>query len=236
MRIYSEIKKYLLFLVGFFCLIIAAHIVLLYLYHDAQKYPLPGGTINIGMAGKTPDLNILHFDTKIENDPNDTVLRFVYRGLLRFSPTDKKIIPDLATCTTDTFPVVRCTLNQNALWSDGASMKTEDILATYALFREKAVNEYTRSQLGLIEVSEDTGDVIFRFKTRDATSIEALFLPILRKKDIADDWTGTLKEILSFSGPYVYTTKQEKKETVFLTRNPYYTHTNRPFYFDQVRF
>jgi len=236
MRIYSEIKKYLLFLVGFFCLLIAAHIVLLYFYHDAQKYPLPGGTINIGMVGKTPDLNVLHFDTKIENDPNDTILRFVYRGLLRFSPTDKKIIPDLATCSTDTFPVVRCTLNQNALWSDGTSMKVEDILATYAFYREKAVNEYTRSQLGLIEVSEDTGDIIFRFKTRDATSLEALFLPIVRKKDITDDWTGDLKETLSFSGPYVYINKKEKKETVFLARNPYYIHTNRPFYFDQVRF
>ena len=86
MSIYSEIKKYLLFLVGFFCLVLAGHIVLLYIYNDAEAYPLPGGTINIGMMSEKPMLNALKFDTKVENDPNDTVLRFMYRGLVRFSP------------------------------------------------------------------------------------------------------------------------------------------------------
>jgi hypothetical protein len=236
MSIYSEIKKYLLFLVGFFCLLLAAHIVFLYFYHDAEKYPLPGGTINVGMMGGTPALNVLNFDTKIENDPNDTVLRFVYRGLVRFSPIDKKIVADLANCDVDAFPAVRCTLNQNALWNDGTSLSTEDIIATYAFFREKATNEYTKSQLSLVEVSEDTGDIVFRFKTRDATTIQSLFLPIIRKKDIVEGWDGSLNPTLSFSGPYIYTTKEEKKETIFLGRNPYYTHTNRPFFFDQVRF
>jgi hypothetical protein len=236
MSIYSEIKKYLLFLVGFFCLLLAAHIVFLYFYHDAEKYPLPGGTINIGMMGEAPALNVLNFDTKIENDPNDTVLRFVYRGLVRFSPTDKKIVADLANCDVDAFPAVRCTLNQNALWNDGTSLSTEDIIATYAFFREKATNEYTKSQLGLVEVSEDTGDIVFRFKTRDATTIQSLFLPIIRKKDIVEGWDGSLNPTLAFSGPYIYTDKEEKKETIFLGRNPYYTHTNRPFFFDQVRF
>ncbi len=79
MSIYSEIKKYLLFLVGFFCLLLATHIVFLYIYNDAEKYPLPGGTINIGMMGKKPVPNVLNFDTKIENDTNDTVLRFLLR-------------------------------------------------------------------------------------------------------------------------------------------------------------
>lgn len=49
MSLYSEIKKYLLYLVGFFCLLVAAHSILLYFYADAKVYPLPGGTINIGV-------------------------------------------------------------------------------------------------------------------------------------------------------------------------------------------
>jgi ABC-type oligopeptide transport system substrate-binding subunit len=236
MRIYSEIKKYLLFLVGFFCLVIVAHIVLLYIYHDAEKYPLPGGTINVGMIGDRTDINVLNFDTKIENDPNDTVLRFIFRGLVRFSPTDKKIVNDLANCDIDKFPVVRCTLSQNALWSDGSSMTTEDVISSYAFFREKSTNEYTKSQLKLVDISEDTGDIVFRFTTRDVTAIQTLFLPILRKKDITTEWNGLIHEKLSFSGPYIYKAKEDKKETLFLPRNPYYTHTNRPFYFDQVRF
>jgi ABC-type oligopeptide transport system substrate-binding subunit len=236
MRIYSEIKKYLLFLVGFFCLVIVAHIVLLYIYHDAEKYPLPGGTINVGMIGDRTDINVLNFDTKIENDPNDTVLRFIFRGLVRFSPTDKKIVNDLASCDIDKFPLVRCTLSQNALWSDGSSMTTEDVISSYAFFREKSTNEYTKSQLKLVDVSEDTGDIVFRFATRDVTAIQTLFLPILRKKDITTEWNGLVHEKLSFSGPYIYKSREDNKETLFLPRNPYYTHTNRPFYFNQVRF
>ncbi len=188
MSLYSEIKKYLLFLVGFFCLLLAAHIVFLYLYHDAETYPLPGGTINIGMMGDKPSLNALNFDTKIENDPNDTVLRFIYRGLIRFSLTDKKIVGDLGLCDIESFPAVRCTLNKNAVWSDGTNMTHEDVLATYAFFRENATNEYTKSQLGLVEITEADGALLFRFKTRDVTAIQSLFIPIIRKKDIPAGW------------------------------------------------
>lgn len=49
MSLYSEIKKYLLYLVGFFCLLLGAHVVVLYLYEGATVYPLPGGTVNIGV-------------------------------------------------------------------------------------------------------------------------------------------------------------------------------------------
>jgi hypothetical protein len=45
-----------------------------------------------------------------------------------------------------------------------------------------------------------------------------------------------VNETLSFSGPYIFTDKENQKKSIFLARNPYYTHTNRPFFFDQVRF
>ena len=236
MSIYSEIKKYLLFLVGFFCLLLVGHIIVLYFYSDAIEYPLPGGTVNVGILGEKPTLNALNFDTKIENDPNDTVLRFVYRGLVRFSPTDKKIVGDLASCDIENFPAVRCTLSQNALWNDGAPMTKEDVLKTYALFREKALNEYTKSQLSLVDVSENDWSIVFRFKTRDITALQVLFLPIIREKDITEWWNGDVNDTLSFSGPYIFTDKENQKKSIFLARNPYYTHTNRPFFFDQVRF
>lgn len=155
MSIYSEIKKYLLFLVGFFCLLLVGHIVVLYFYSDAIEYPLPGGTVNIGILGESPSLNVLSFDTKIENDPNDTVLRFIYRGLVRFSSTDKKIVGDLASCDVENFPTVRCKLSQNALWNDGTPVTKEDIIKTYTVFKEKASNEYTKSQVSLLDISEN---------------------------------------------------------------------------------
>ncbi|MEI6711013.1 MAG: hypothetical protein WCK88_01915 [bacterium] len=51
MSLYSEIKKYLLYLVGFFCLLLGIHMVVLYLYNDAITYPLAGGTMNVGVVG-----------------------------------------------------------------------------------------------------------------------------------------------------------------------------------------
>lgn len=236
MSIYSEIKKYLLFLVGFFCLILVGHIVVLYFYSDAIEYPLPGGTVNVGILWEKPKLNVLNFDTKIENDPNDTVLRFIYRWLVRFSPTDKKMVGDLASCDIENFPAVRCRLSQNALWNDGTPMTKEDVIKTYAFFREKALNEHTKSQISLIDVSENEGDIVFRFKTRDVTTLQVLFLPIIREKDIVEWWNGDINDTLSFSGPYIFTNKEDQKKSIFLARNPYYTHTNRPFFFDQVRF
>lgn len=236
MSIYSEIKKYLLFLVGFFCLLLVGHIVVLYFYSDAIEYPLPGGTVNVGILWEKPKLNVLNFDTKIENDPNDTVLRFIYRWLVRFSPTDKKMVGDLASCDIENFPTVRCRLSQNALWNDGTPMTKEDVIKTYAFFREKALNEHTKSQISLIDVSENEGDIVFRFKTRDVTALQVLFLPIIREKDIVEWWNGDINDTLSFSGPYIFTNKEDQKKSIFLARNPYYTHTNRPFFFDQVRF
>lgn len=236
MSIYSEIKKYLLFLVGFFCLLLVGHIILLYVYSDAIEYPLPGGTVNVGILWEKPKLNVLNFDTKIENDPNDTVLRFVYRWLVRFSPTDKKIVGDLASCDIENFPTVRCSLSQNALWNDGTTMTKDDVIKTYTFFREKALNEHTKSQLSLIDISEIEWNIVFRFKTRDITALQALFLPIMREKDLVEWWNGDIHDTLSFSGPYVFTSKEDQKKSIFLARNPYYTHTNRPFFFDQVRF
>lgn len=235
MSIYSEIKKYLLYLVGAFCVLIIAHIGLLYLYHDAKHYPLPGGTLNVWIVGKTPTLDVELVDTKIENNSNDTVLKFLFRGLLRYSVDDKKLVGDLASCSIDNFPTVRCTLNKNALWNDGTSLTTEDIVATYNYLRENSKNDGTKARLAVVSVTEDKGDVVFQFKTRDATTVDILMLPILRKSDIGGEALKNIKEY-SFSGPYTYYNSEEWKETLLLRRNRYYSTEWLIQYFDQIRF
>jgi len=155
MSVYSEIKKYLLYLVGFFCVILSAHIVILYFYNDAETYPLNGGTVNVGIIGKKPALDLLATDTKMDNNSNDTVLHFLYRGLLRYSTREKKIVSDLGKCGLDTFPTIRCTLGQDALWSDGTAIGIDDIISTYEFFRENAHNDSTKARLSLVDVQED---------------------------------------------------------------------------------
>lgn len=236
MSVYSEIKKYLLYLVGFFCVVLSAHIVVLYFYNDAETYPINGGTINVGIMGKMPTMDMLTTDTKIDNNTNDTVLHFLYRGLLRYSNSDKKIVGDLAKCGLDTFPTIRCTLGQNALWSDGTSMSTDDVISTFEFFKENTRNESIKNRLSLIDVQEDRGDIVFRFKTTDATTLDTLFLPILNKKDIAHFDTNANLSGKLFSGPYIFDSIDEDKNTLLLKQNQYFKDAEMVQYFDQVRF
>lgn len=64
----------------------------LYLYKDAITYPIIGGTMNIGIIGDVPSLDVLSVDTKLENTTNDMLLRFLYRGVARYSLEEKKIV------------------------------------------------------------------------------------------------------------------------------------------------
>ncbi len=235
MSVYSEIKKYLLYLVGFFCVLLSAHIVVLYLYNDATTFPLKGGTLNIGIVSKKPALDILAADTKLDNNSNDTALHFLYRSLLRYSVREKKIVGDLTTCGLDTFPTIRCTIGQDALWSDGTAVGVDDIISTYAFFKDNARNETTKSRLALLDVFEDKGDAVFRFKTNDATVIDTLFLPILNKKNIAHFDTNGMETSL-FSGPYVFDSIDADKWTFLFKQNPYFKNADMTQYFDQIRF
>lgn len=235
MSIYSEIKKYLLFLVGFFCVLLVGHIVLLYLYSDAIRYPLPGGTLNVGILGEKPMLNMMRYDTKIENDANDTVIKFLFRGILRFSTIENKVVNDLGTCSLETFPLVRCTLSQSAFWNDGSKVTSKDVIATYDFMKKHVKDEYTKSLLERLDVSEERDDLVFRFKTRNATNIQLLFLPIIREKDLQEEWSGDITNALSFNGPYILEQDWSRESTLLLRRNPQYVQASKPFFFDQIR-
>lgn len=164
------------------------------------------------------------------------VLRFLYRGMLKYSLDEKRIVGDLANCNIDTFPNIRCTLNQDALWNDGRAIDVEDILATYALFKESSRNESTKSRLSVVDVSQDKGDIIFRFRTKDITTLDVLFLPILRKKDMEVlSGKGDLATV-SFNGSYVFSEKNPKTGALVFKKNPAYRSIKDMYFLDQVRF
>lgn len=235
MSLYSEIKKYLLYLVAFFCLLIGTHLVVLYLYHDAEIYPVNGGTLNIGIIGGSEKLDIATLDTKIEDSSApDVAIRFLFRSLIRLSLEDQKIVGDLTRCNLDTFPNIRCTINQDAIWSDGAAITIDDILRSYQFYKDNTTNESTRTRLALVVVSEDKGDVIFRFDSRDITMIDILFLPIFRSQDL-DVWSPDINLIWwSFSGPFVLAESDSVDHTLLLKRNTTYK-SWWSTYLDQIR-
>ncbi len=117
---------------------------------------------------------------------------------------------------------MRCTLNQDALWNDGRAITTEDVLATYTLFKENAHNEATKIRLSVVDVSEDKGDIVFRFHSNDITTLDILFLPILRKKDMSRFGSNNDFSTLSFSGPYTFSERNIDTGALVLKRNPGY--------------
>jgi ABC-type transport system substrate-binding protein len=182
-----------------------------------------------------PSLDILNTNIQINDNTDDTVLQFMYRWLLRYSSREKKIIWSIANCGIETFPTIRCTISWDALWSDGTSITTDDIISTYAFFHDNARDEYTKSRLSLIEVQEDRGDIVFRFRDNDATLIEALFLPILQKQNILHFDTLRFQDYAT-SWPYSLSKIDQDQQIILLKQNPYFKATDMTQYFDQIRF
>lgn len=192
--------------------------------------------MNIGVIGEKPSLDILLTDTKIEDNTNDMVFRFLYRSLARYSLEEKKIVGDLANCSLDTFPNIRCTLNQDGVWNDGQAIGTEDVLATYNFLKENTKNPSTKARLALLDVSEDKGDIVFRFRTKDVTVVDTLFLPILRKEDLSQIGTDSTLSTLSYSGPYVFSERDPTTGIIVLKRNRVFEYKKDMYLLDQVRF
>lgn len=88
----------------------------------------------------------------------------------------------------------------------------------------------------MVDVSEDRGDIIFRFHTNDTTTLDVLFLPILRKKDMGTLTGNNDFSALSFNGPYVFSEKDIKTGAIVLKKNPAYRSIKDRYFLDQVRF
>jgi ABC-type oligopeptide transport system substrate-binding subunit len=235
MSVYAEIKKYLLYLIGFFCLLLLGHLALLYVYHDATKYELTGGTFHLGIVDSPPAaLSLLESDIRIGDDGADVMRQFLYRGLVRYSLSDKKIASDLGRCKIDGFPIVRCALQADAKWSDGSSVTPADVVASFAYFRENSKNANTKQLLSRVSVIEEEDGILATFTTRDATSIEALFLPIIRAVDVASNIDIITTDSVT-NGPYVITEFDAKKNIYTLDRRGHYTHPLMTFFADKMR-
>lgn len=86
MELFSRIKKYLFLLAFVISVTLGIHIIIVYLYDEAELVAERGGTFSIGATGISPSLNPTQYSL---DTLNDFVLRFLYRGLLRYNPDTK---------------------------------------------------------------------------------------------------------------------------------------------------
>jgi ABC-type transport system substrate-binding protein len=208
MQLYSRIKKYLFLLACIFSVATAAHIVTLYIYEGAETVPEKGGTLTIGMIGSAPSLNPTQYRL---DTGNDFVLRYIYRGLIKYNNETGSMEGDLANCDlSKSYGEVRCFFKQGSVWSTGEKITDEDVLATYSLLAETDINKKLQASLSKLAITRENGAIVFRSSTPSSELIQLLSAPIIKKSVTEKFRDGTITpEDAVYSGPYSF----EKRDT-----------------------
>lgn len=224
MGAYAKIRKYLLSLAVLGCVVSLAHLIFLYAYLGSTPVPEQGGNISVGIMGRAPKLSLL--DSRPESS-NELVLRFLFRGVMRYNPTTRKVEGDIANCDLANPSDVRCFMNPDVLWNDGQKITAHDVVATYDLYRSSIQNRRMASILSGMKVTESGDSLRFQFPTADVGSLEALFLPVLRATQaqlVTQEGFSLFN--LSFSGPFTLQSREYDQEygveRIILDRNPAY--------------
>jgi ABC-type transport system substrate-binding protein len=75
------------------------------------------------------------------NDNSDLLYRFLFRGLIKYNISTGIYQGDLTSCDISNLSKVTCTMRDDAVWSDGTRVKSEDIIATIEEFKNSATQE-----------------------------------------------------------------------------------------------
>lgn len=179
MELFSRIKKYLFLLAFVISITLGIHIIIVYLYDEAEMVAERGGTFSIGATGVSPSLNPTQYSL---DTLNDFILRFLYRGLLRYNPETKVMEGDLANCDiSKNLGEIRCFFKTGATWSDGTRITIEDALATYSLLAETDVNKKLQSALSKFAITREDATLVFRSTNSSIETLQLLTIPIIKK-------------------------------------------------------
>jgi bacterial extracellular solute-binding proteins, family 5 middle len=80
---------------------------------------------------------------------------------------------------------IECIINEDAKWSNGENITTEDLVATYQLIKETGSNKILVSLLQSTEIeTRDNNTIIFKNTRKDTNFLNVFLQPILNKKFI----------------------------------------------------
>jgi ABC-type transport system substrate-binding protein len=131
---------------------------------------------------------------------------------------------DLTNCDLRDMTNISCTLRDDAVWSDGTRIKTDDIIASIDMFRSRASDTEIRSFLQGVKVSKNGEAVEIKSSQKSPYMISILTYPIVRSDVIMNISSGTIttKNYVT-SGPYVLsemvTDPEYGYERITLSRN-----------------
>jgi ABC-type transport system substrate-binding protein len=111
---------------------------------------------------------------------------------------------DLTNCDLRDMTNIKCTLRDDAVWSDGTRIKTDDIIASIDAFRQVTENADLRGFLDGLKIVKNGENIEIKSAQKSQYMIEVLHYPIVRSDLIAPILSGTLsiKNYVT-SGPYI---------------------------------
>ncbi len=148
-----------------------------------------------------------------KSDSTDLVYRFLFRGLIRYDAVRGAYQGDLTTCDLSDIMFIKCTLRDDAVWSDGTRVKTDDIIASLDTFKKNASNPDIKSFLETVTIKKNGDNIELKSGQKNPHMIELLTYPIVKSEVINAINSGTIspKNYIT-SGPYILSEMVTDKE------------------------
>ena len=233
----AKLKKYLFFISIVFLALSSVHLIYSYIYNDSKEVAQKWWTISESFVWAFPNLNPL----KYNNDYNSYINHILYRSLLTYDISWKKIVWDLATCDIENIAKIECFLTENIKWSSWDNITSDDIISTYNIIKETDINPVLKNTLENVTITKSETSILFESTTSDVNILNIFFQAIMPKSVIEQidlenlDW--------NFSPiNWVYSWKYkisnvDKDETIwftkiFLEKNTFYA--QNPIYIDNI--
>lgn len=194
--------------------LIILHLIGVYIFMWGHYEWVRWGSISIGIVDATPNpLDPFQYG---KSNSTDLLYRFLFRGLIRYDSVRAAYQWDLTTCDLSDIQLIRCTLRDDAVWSDGTRIKTDDIVASIDAFKKNASNQEIRAFLETVTVKKNGDSIEIKSGQKSPHMIEILTYPIIKTDVIIAIHSGTVttKNYIT-SGPYTFGEKVTDKEYGF---------------------
>ena len=194
--------------------------------------PARGGDYSEALIGQPKYLNPLFAST---SDVDADLTSLIYSGLVRYSPQDQKMVPDVAesyTVSPDQ-KIYTFTLRPNLHWSDGEPLTIDDVLYTFESIQNPEVGSPLLAAFQGVAIQK-TSSTTLTFTLKDAFGpfLSSLVVGILP----SHVWTAITPATIKLaknnlqpigSGPWQFNklVKRDQSgalQSYVLNRNPYY--------------
>jgi peptide/nickel transport system substrate-binding protein len=179
--------------------------------------------------------DVLDLDPRFVSDAyGHKVSRLLFASLVRVDPFNLEIVPDLAERVDVVTPTLyRATLRPGLKFSDGSTLDSEDVVATFrGLLDSKLQSRYASTYARIERVAAiDARTVEFELNGPHATFLTDLEIPVVRAEDSQQRMPNGRGALPIGAGPYVLTRREVGR--LELQANPHW-YGGRPKH-DRIR-